>query len=332
MRYFLTGATGFIGHVLSRQLAEAGHEIITVARRPDRDRLLVGLGVDVVRGDITDKNSLREAMRGVDGVFHVAAWYKIGANAKESREAEKINVEGTRNVLELMKELKIRKGVYTSTLAVFSDTHGKLVKENHRYHGPWLTEYDRTKWIAHFEVAVPMMEEHLPLVIVQPGLVYGPGDTSAVHSMLQLYLRRRLLVSPKRTAFCWGHVEDTAQAHILAMEKGKSGETYIVAGPVHTLVEALAMAEKITGVPAPKRHPGPGAMRFMAGLMYVVGRVTRLPAIYTYEGLRSMAGVTYIGSNERAVNELGFSPRQLEAGLRETLEHEKLMLARGHLE
>lgn len=332
MRYFLTGATGFIGHVLSRQLGDAGHEIVTVARRPDRARFLVELGVDVLPGDITDKSSMYEAMKGVDGVFHVAAWYKLGANAKESREAEKINVTGTRNVLELMKELKIRKGVYTSTLAVFSDTHGKLVKESYRFHGPWLTEYDRTKWKAHFEVALPMMEERLPLVIVQPGVVYGPGDTSAIHATWQLYLRRRLFLTPKKTAFCWSHVEDAANAHILAMETGKPGETYIIGGPVHTLIEALAIAEKITGIPAPKRHPGPNAMRVLAGMIHLLGRVTRLPEIYSYEGMRSIAGVTYIGNSEKATNDLGFSPRPLEAGLRETLEHEKLMLARGHVE
>jgi len=332
VRYFLTGATGFIGHSLSRQLAQAGHEVITTARRPDRGRLLVELGVEVLPGDITDKSSMREAMRGVDGVFHVAAWYKIGATEKERREAEKINVDGTRNVLELMKELKIRKGVYTSTLAVFSDTHGRLVKENYRFKGPWLTEYDRTKWKAHYEVAVPMMEERLPLVIVQPGLVYGPGDTSSVHSMLQLYVRRRLLMTPKKTAFCWSHVDDTAEAHILAMEKGKPGESYIIAGQIHTLIEAMAIAEKISGIPAPKRHPGPKMVRFLAGIMYLAGRIVRLPDIYSYEGLRSIAGVTHIGNNEKAVSELGIPLRPLEEGLRETLEHEKLMLARGKIE
>ena len=329
MRYFLTGATGFIGHMLSRQLVSAGHEIITVARRPDRTSMLVETGVEVVRGDITDKESMREAMKGVDGVFHTAAWYKLGAMAKDRADAERINVAGTRNVLELMKELKIRKGVYTSTLGVFSDTHGRMVKEGQRFRGPWLTEYDRTKWIAHFEVAVPMMEERLPLVVVQPGLVYGPGDTGAVHTILELYVRRRLLLTPKKTAFCWGHIEDTARAHILAMEKGKPGETYIIAGPAHTLIEAMAVAEKITGIPAPKRHPSPRTMRFLAGLMHLVAYIKRPPEAYSYESLRSLAGASYIGNNEKAVSDLGFSPRSLEAGLRETLDHEQVMLQRA---
>src|SRR5438876_7743736 len=111
----------------------------------------------------------------------------------------RVNVLGTRNVLTTMKELRIPKGVYTSTLAVFSDTRGQLVDETYRYDGkgPWLTEYDRTKWIAHYEVAEPLIREGLPLVIVQPGLNYGPGDTSEVRPTLVRYLRRRLLALPK---------------------------------------------------------------------------------------------------------------------------------------
>jgi len=113
-------------------------------------------------------------------VFHMAAWYKVGA--KDKSQAELVNVEGTRNVLEVMKELKIAKGVYTSTLAVFSDTKGRVVDETYRHHGPFLSEYDRTKWKAQVEVAEPMMKAGLPLVIVMPGLVYGPGDIAQAHT------------------------------------------------------------------------------------------------------------------------------------------------------
>src|SRR5580765_351352 len=103
MKYFITGATGFIGGNIVRQLAEAGHEISALVRSPDKAGELAALGVKLFAGDITDKESMREPMRGVDGVFHVAAWYKIGARDKSV--AERINVEGTRNVLELMREL-----------------------------------------------------------------------------------------------------------------------------------------------------------------------------------------------------------------------------------
>lgn len=325
MRYFLTGATGFIGRRIVQQLGEAGHEIVTIARKPSKAQELVDVGVEVRKGDITDKESMREAMTGVDGIFHIAAWYKVGV--KETGEAERINVGGTRNVLELMRELKIPKGVYTSTLAVFSDTHGRVVDENYRHNGPWLSEYDRTKWQAHYEVALPMMQAGLPLVIVQPGLVYGPGDTSAVHDTLRQFLRRRLPMVPKGTAFCWAHVEDTARGHLLAMEKGKPGEAYIIAGPVVKLTDALDLAAKITGIPAPRLRVAPGMVRLMAACMGIVGKVARLPSAYTAEGLRIVAGVTYLGSNEKAKRELGFTVRPLEDGLRETLQHEMRVLS-----
>src|SRR2546430_13985783 len=162
-------------------------------------------------------------MTGLDGVSHMAGCYKIGTKARQ--EGERVNVLGTRNVLTTMKALRIPKGVYTSTLAVFSDTHGQVVDEMYRYDGkgPWLTEYDRTKWVAHYQVAEPMIREGLPLVIVQPGLNYGPGDTSEVRPTRVRYLRRRLRVLPKETAYCWAHVDATARGHLLTMQKGVHG-------------------------------------------------------------------------------------------------------------
>jgi nucleoside-diphosphate-sugar epimerase len=145
MKYFVTGTTGFIGGRVARQLLAAGHEVIALVRTPSRTQELVALGVKVHAGDITDKESLRTPMTGVDGVFHIAAWYKIGA--REKSQAEEINVGGTRNVLLMMKELGIPKGVYTSTLTVFSDTRGQMVDETYKYTDTsFLSEYDRTKW------------------------------------------------------------------------------------------------------------------------------------------------------------------------------------------
>lgn len=320
MKYCITGATGFIGGRVARQLAQAGHEVRALVRTPSKARELVDVGISAYAGDITEKESMRAPMTGADGVFHIAAWYKVGARDKGM--AERINVEGTRNVLELMKELGIAKGVYTSTLAVFSDTRGRVVDETYRHSGPWLSEYDRTKWMAHYEVAEPMIRNGLPLVIVQPGLNYGPGDTSMLRDTFIQYLRRRLPMIPGKTAYCWAHVDDTALGHVLAMRKGRPGETYIIAGPVHTLTEAFQITEKITGVKAPRMHPGPGVMRLMAACVGVIEKVVPLPESYTSEALRAVSGVTYLGCSAKAQRELGFTARPLEEGLRETLRHE----------
>jgi nucleoside-diphosphate-sugar epimerase len=282
------------------------------------------MGIELSQGDITDKESMRSQMKNVDGVFHIAGWYKVGL--KDRSMAEAINVKGTRNVLELMKELEVPKGVYTSTLAVFSDTRGRVVDETYSHNGPWLSEYDRTKWIAHYKVALPMMEDGLRLVIVQPGVTYGPGDRGPTGNAFLQYLQQKLSAVPRRTAYCWAHVDDTAAGHILAMEKGKTGESYIIGGPVHTLIEVFEIAERITGIPLPKCRPGPGFLNAMAGLMSVLEKFISVPESYSSEYLRSIAGVTYLGSSEKARRELGFESRPLEEGVRETLLHEMRLL------
>ncbi len=322
MKYFITGATGFIGGRVARQLREAGHEVVAVVRNPAKAKDLADFGVSVHQGDVTDKESMRAPMTSADGVFHIAAWYKVGVRDKS--DAVPINVGGTRHVLELMKELGVPKGVYTSTLGVNEDTGGKLVDEAYRYSGPFYSEYTRTKAEAH-RLADTFIADGLPLVIVMPGLVYGPGDTSAVRVTLLQYLQRQLPMIPQQSAYCWAHVDDLARAHLLAMEKGRAGETYIIGGPAHTFVDGLKIAEQITGIPAPRAAPA-GMFKAMSVMMGLIENLIPLPEAYTREGLRGIAGVTYLGDNAKARRELGYNPRPLEEGLAETLRHEMKLL------
>src|SRR2546425_10185375 len=127
-KYFVTGATGFIGGRFTRQLVDAGHEVVAIARNPERAGDLVSLGVDVHPGDIRDPDSLHGPMAGVDGVFHIAGWYKIGS--KDSADGERINVAGTRNLLTPLRGFRLSKGGYTSTPAGFSPTHRGVVDQN----------------------------------------------------------------------------------------------------------------------------------------------------------------------------------------------------------
>lgn len=325
-RYFVTGATGFIGGEIVKQLIGRGHKVVALVRSPEKAGMLKALGVEMHAGDITDRETLRAPMNGVDGVFHVAAWYKVGIHEPL---ADRINVDGTRNVLKTMRTLEIPRGVYTSTVAVFSDTRGAVPDETYRYDGAHLSQYDRTKWIAHYRVAQPKIDEGLPLTIVMPGLVYGPGDTSGMHTALVDLLRGRLPMTPARTAFCWAHVEDTARGHIQAMEKGAAGETYIIAGPRHTFEYAFDVAAKFGKVRAPLMHPGPRTMRAAAGIMGFAKRFATLPPALQPEALRVLAGTTYFGASDKAVRTLGFSSRPLEEGMAQTLEHELRAIGRG---
>src|SRR5215216_1729798 len=321
MKYFLTGATGFLGGVLARQLREDGHDVHASIRNPQKASELQSLGVKLFQGDVTDKESMRAAMQGMDGVFHVAGWYKIGAHDKTP--GEKINVQGTRNVLELMRELRIPKGVYTSTLAVHSDTHGQLVDESYHFSGKHISEYDHTKAEAH-RIAEEFIAHGLPLVIVMPGLIYGPGDTSVLHTNIQDFLNQKLPILPSRTTLCWAHVDDIVDGHILAMQKGGVGESYIIAGEPYTVVDAFKLASEITG----KRAPGVVPYQVMKALSVLVKPFdSLLPESYTSEGLREIAGPTYLGDNSKAKRELGYSPRPFREGWGETLRHEMKLLS-----
>ncbi|MGH7607647.1 MAG: arsenic resistance N-acetyltransferase ArsN2, partial [Gemmatimonadales bacterium] len=161
---------------------------------------------------------------------------------------------------------------------------------------------------------VPMIRDGLPLVIAQPGVVYGPGDPSAIGAMLRQYLGRTLPAVPKGTAYCWGHVDDTARGHVLAMERGRPGESYIIAGPPHTLEEALEIAAEVTGIAPPRPRLAPWALRVAAAVAGGIERIVPLPDTYSAETLRVAAGVTYLGSSEKAQRELGFTARPLADG------------------
>jgi nucleoside-diphosphate-sugar epimerase len=315
VRYFVTGATGFLGRVLVRQLLESGHDVVALVRDPGRAGELRDAGALLHAGDVTDKGGMRVGMEGADGAFHLAAWYDVGSrNAR----AETINVDGTRHVLELVQELGVPRAVYTSSLAVFSDTRGRLVDESYRYDGPHVSEYDRTKWRAHYDVAEPMARAGVPVVIAQPGVIYGPGDVSPTGRTLRRYLQGRLRAVPKQTAYCWGHVEDTAHALRLAMERGRPGESYIVCGPPHALTEAFQIAQRITGIRAPRWEVAPGLLRGLGKGLSALGAVAP-PARGPGELLLTAAGVTYLGDSSKARRELGFDPRPLEDGFREVL-------------
>jgi nucleoside-diphosphate-sugar epimerase len=314
----VTGATGFLGAELTKQLIGRGHQVIALVRSLEKASLLKALGVQLHVGDVTQRESLVAPMCGVDGVFHAAGWYKIGV---ANPSAEAVNVGGTRNVLEVAREHNIPRIVHTSTVGVFGDTHGQVADESYFARGPFLTEYDRTKWMAHYDVALPMARAGLPLVIAMPGLIYGPGDTSPVQTTLAQLLRGRLYVTPSRVSFAWGYIEDIARGLRQAMDQGRLGECYLLTGPIHTFQDAFTLAARIAGKRPPPLHPPPAMMKALAGVAGLLER-KEMRRRASSETLRLMSGTTWIGTAAKAERELGFATRPLDEGLRHTIEHE----------
>lgn len=316
MKIFVTGGSGFIGRHLVRQLVARKHTVKALSRSPNSDMLLHQMGAQPVRGHLHDLPALRAGMEKCDAVFHLAAWYGLGK--RRAAQAERINVAGTRNVLHTAHQAGIPRIIYTSTIAVFGDTKGRLVDEAYQHAGPFLSEYDRAKWLAHYRVALPLIEQGAPITIVMPGAVYGPGDTSIVHDLMRLFLQGQMPVIPgPETALAYAHVEDVARGHILALEKGKIGESYILAGPVRTMREMARLWSALGERPAPRLEIPAGLLRPLAPLMGLLETLVDLPAPFTEEAVRSL-GATYIARSDKARAELGWEPRPVEEGMRET--------------
>jgi nucleoside-diphosphate-sugar epimerase len=311
VHYFVTGATGFVGGYVTAQLLAAGHEVTALVRTREDARDIAEYGVRPHVGSVTDKEAMRPGMRGVDGVFHTAG-HRVAFRDRATMEA--VNVEGSRNVFELVRELSIPKCVFTSTLNAFSDTKGEVVDESHRFTGTHVSEYDRVRAMAHYGVALPHMERGTPLVTLLPGMVYGPRDHSPMAALLTRAMLGRVLAVSATTAYCWAHVMDVAHAHILAMQFGRPGQSYIIGGPHHTVREALIVAGEAAGK---QRAP----IAIPPWLPLIGSRIVRVAAVvvrswrWTAERLRVAAGVTYLGDDAKAREELGFAPRRLADGL-----------------
>ena len=333
MEYFVTGATGLIGTNVVRHLVDGGHGVIALTRSRSNATHLPD-DTTVIEGDVTDKESLREPMTGVDGVFHIAGWVSIGPGPWNVETAERINVEGTRNVLELMDELDVPKGVYTSGLGVYPGTSEQKHDESYVPDCPTFAVYVRTLWEAHYEVAKPMMEDGLPLVIVLPGTVYGPIERlpqdGRPRGAFRDYLTGDLPMIPRGFTMPFEHVEDTGRNHIRAMRDGVSGEEYIIANEPRTMVEVFDLAEDITGIPAP-RAVHPAVFGGLAKVMAVTEQVVTPPEGLESELLAFFAGRNYGVDNTKAKRELNIEHRPLEDGLREYLRWEMDQLGRDVL-
>lgn len=315
MKAFVTGGSGFIGGHVIRKLVARGYEVLALARSERSQAIVQELGATAVPGDITNVASMREAMTGCDVVFHIAAWYKVGA--VDWTQAETINVGGTRKVLRLAHELGVPKIVYTSTIAVFGDTQGEMVDETFFAGGPFLTEYDRTKWLAHYKVAVPLIEKGAPITIVMPGAVYGPGDVSNVGELMRWFYRGMPAVLGPETTITYAHVEDIAEGHVLAAEKGKIGESYILAGPAIPLGEMVDFWAHLTGKRPPDIRLSADWLRPLAPAVGLLSRVLPLPHLFSEEQT-AILGASYTARADKAKSELGWQTRPLQTGMLET--------------
>lgn len=319
MKVFVTGGTGFIGGEVVRQLRARGDEVVCLVRNPEKGQDVADLGCEIVAGDLGDERAIREGMGGCDAVIHAAAIYEVGIPVRDRPAMKEANVGGTERVLGAALELKIPRVVYVSTVGVFGNTHGKVVDESYEHPAKDFTScYEETKWEAH-QVAKRLIGEGLPCVIVQPGGVYGPGDTSSIAVMLNEFLAGKMPLIPfPDLGICLSHVEDIATGILLGLDKGKVGESYVISGPKTTVREAIGVVAAATGKKAPKRALPTGVLKALTPVGPLVGKMMGQPPNLR-ELISSADGVTFWATYEKAHRELGYEPRGLEQGFHDML-------------
>jgi nucleoside-diphosphate-sugar epimerase len=319
MKAFVTGGTGFIGSRLVRRLRERGDDVVALVRSPAKASELREQGVEVVEGDLSSEQAIRDGVRGCDAVFHVAAVYKVGIPASQREAMWDSNVRGTERVLDAAIEAGVPRIVYVSTVGVFGNTRGKVVDEHYRHPGEdFLSCYEETKYRSH-QVALDRIAKGAPIVIVQPGGVYGPGDHSEIGNIIEQTRtgKLKMLMFPE-TGFNLVHVDDVADGIVLAQDKGRVGESYVLGGEISKMRTLIEKVAEISGRKSPKRELPAAAMKAAIPIGPLVGKAMGFPPNLR-ELIRTSDGVTYWATDDKARRELGYAPRDMDTGLRETL-------------
>jgi nucleoside-diphosphate-sugar epimerase len=323
MKVFVTGGTGFIGGHVVRALRNRGDEVVALVRNPEKGKELRDIGCDLASGSLSAEDAIREGIRGCDAVIHGAAVYEVGIPEDEHQAMYEANVLGTERVLRAGLEERIPKVVYISTVAAFGNTRGRVVDETYQHPGTDFTSYyEETKYKAH-EIARRLIDdEGLACVIVQPGGVYGPGDHSAIGTQINQFLAGRMPLIPfPDLGFNMVHVDDVAAGVLLALDQGKAGEQYVLGGQITTMREAMETVARVAGKRAPKRTLPTPLLKAMTPIGPVVGKLMGQPPNLS-ELISSADGVTFWAKHDKAMEQLDYSPRGLEQGLRDTLQAE----------
>lgn len=329
MKIFMTGATGFIGGATARHLVEQGHQLTCLVRDRSKATGLEALGVELVDGDLSSRPHLAEKMAGHDALVHNAALYEVGIPKDRIPTLRKANVEGTANTLEAALEAEVPRVLYVSTCAIFGNTHREVATEDYRrpdLDSPdgldFTSVYEETKYEAH-QIALNLIKtRNLPCVIAQPAGVYGPEDHSELGSAMNQLLDGKMPMVPF-PEFGTGltYVEDVAAGLALVLDKGEIGECYILNQDNYTMRQVLEKFGGLAGRKVPKRNMPTPLLKALRPIGPLVGKIMDQPPNLA-ELIKSADNVTFWADATKAKSELGWRPRDLESGLRQTLEAE----------
>jgi len=308
MTTLVTGATGFVGGHVARLLAERGEPVRVLVRPTSRTEMLEGIRCERVTGDLCDSSSLAEALEGVHRVFHVAADYRLWT--RDPAEIYTSNVEGTRNLLALARQTSVEQFIYTSTVATIAvpTPDGSLADETTPASlKQMIGHYKRSKFIAEREV-MAFSREKMRVIVVNPTTPVGPGDWKPTPTgrIIVDFLNGRMPAFVD-TGLNLVAVEDVAEGHLLAAERGRPGERYLLGGQNMTLEEILAELARITGRRAPRLRIPHGVALAAAyvdtAFSRMLGREPHIPL----EGVKIARHRMFVNT-AKAGKELGFHP------------------------
>jgi len=317
-RVFVTGAAGFIGGATAHVLRERGDEVVAIVRDPSNATALLDLGVEVVGGDLGSETSIRSAMAGCDAVIHLAGAYRVGIPASERPAMYEANVAVTERVLDAAIALGVPRIVEVSTVNVFGNTRGRIVDESFRRDPAdgFLSYYDETKYRAH-AAAVSRIAAKAPIVIAMPGTTYGRGDHTELGATFKaVFDGTARYVALGDLGISPTYVDDLAGGIVAAMDRGRLGEAYVLAGENMRLADALADVARAAGRRRPRLRVPTGLVRLGARIAPRGGHLVGMPPNLA-EIVRASAGVTYWASSAKAQAALGYRTRDLERGARD---------------
>jgi len=320
MKCFVTGATGFLGSHVARQLLAKGADLRLLVRATSRTDNIADLPAESVVGDLRDSASLKTGMSGCEFVFHVAADYRLWA--RNGRELYESNVEGTRNVLQAARDTGVRRVIYTSSVATMGfGNNGRLTDENTPVTvANMIGDYKRSKFVAE-QMVIQAAQAGQNVVMVNPTTPIGELDIKPTPTgRIVVDFLRRKFPAYVDTGLNLVDVVDCAYGHLLAMEKAAPGERYILGAENLTLKQILDKLAAITGLPSPKVKL-PYAMAYATGVVdtLVTGAIRKREPRVTLDSVRMGRKKMFVTS-AKAERELGWNPRPVDDALRRAAE------------
>jgi dihydroflavonol-4-reductase len=311
----VTGATGFVGGGIARRLLAEGREVRALTRRPEAATALRALGVDVVAGDVLAPETVEQAARGCEVVYHAAG--VNGFCMRDPGPMRAANVTGTENVIGACARAGVRRVVYTSSAAVIGEAAGVVATEDTPHRGWFLSEYERSKHDAEAAATREAGRHGIELVCVNPASVQGPGRTGGTARLILDYANGKLRTLV-RSRFSLVDSDDCSEGHVLAETRGEAGRRYLLSGVCVTTDEAVATLARITGIERRALHlPRPAALAAGDVAATLARARGRRPRLCREMVATLLHGHAYDGS--RAARELGLEYRSFDDMVRRTL-------------